>query len=332
MYVEKQLSKLENKAADIINKILNNKLSEIILKRNELYDLKKFLFIMSFRSNNRRNQYINNKFDIMTSVSIKSFMEKHYFDTPEEVWLNDIKNILDTDYDKIVDSSKEDLKKIYEGNFDDYLSSMLFSEEDSKISPNIRNDIFIEATMFICIWKTNDDSEFVVSDNSFGLFEGDIPGVYYHTFYVLSPNTILVLSNKCYHKDGEILGMLNTYYNNGFRKSWFDISLHDTPIVKYKNNKFIYENHRIKYRDSRSHDNDDEFTYKIRTISKDTVNLINSIILNHTEDLITFKSEKYLYKSIKYYNKVKENRFPLENKNYDVLKNILVNNLNKTHI
>lgn len=207
---------------------------------------------------------------------------------------------------------------------------MLFSKKDSKISPIICNDIFIEATMFICIWKTNNDSEFIISDSSFGLFEGDTPGVYYHTFYVLSPNTILVLSNKCYHNDGKILGMLNKYYKMGFRKSWFDISLHDTPTVKYKNNKF-FESNQINYRDSRSLDNKDEFTYKIRTISKNTVNLINSIILNHTEDLITFNSEKYLYKTIKHYNKVKENIFPFENKKYDVLKNILANNLNKVH-
>lgn len=259
---------------------------------------------MCYRNNKRREQYLDNNFDMLTSVSIKLFMENKKINTPKEVWLNDIKEILNTEYIDLLHSSENNFKKILDMKYMD----CLISQENINIYPATHMDLVIDAMMFLCIWKTPEDSEFVITDNSFGIFEGCQPGVYYHKFYVITPNIVIVLSNKAFHKDGQILGLLKKYYEMGFTKTLFEQCLHDIPTVKYKKEPiFAYETNNIKIKDSsNSFDINDEFTYKIRRISKETVNLINCILLDHANDYITFKSEKNLYKTIKYYNKIKK--------------------------
>lgn len=298
MYVEQELSKLESKVSIIIRKIIEN--DKITIKRNELFNLKKFLFIMCYRNNEKRIQYLNNNFNISNQISIQLYMQNKNFNTPKEVWLNDIKEILDMDYMDILKFSENDIENI------------LFDKKVTKIYPSVYIDLIIDMTMFLCIWKTDNESEFIVTDNSFGIYEGSQSNVCFHKFYVVSPNTILVLSNKAFHSDGQIIGLLNEYYKQGF-KTLFEQSLHYTPVVEYKKTDTVNIN--------------DKFTYKVKIITKEIVNLINSILLDNVQYNITFKSEKSLYKSIKYYKKM----FSNDETKFNNLENILYKNLNKTH-
>src|ERR1700731_3928582 len=78
MEVEKELGKLENKCSTLINNILNSH-DYIDIKRKDLYDLRKFLYVMMYRNKSRNEQYVRNNFDNNTREALKEFMKKYNF-------------------------------------------------------------------------------------------------------------------------------------------------------------------------------------------------------------------------------------------------------------
>lgn len=89
-YLEDELAKLENKIANIINeKILGHK--EIILKRYEVFLIRKFFWVQSFRSSRRKQQYSKKRFDFWTYSLIEPLAIDDDF---TKIWYNDIEEII----------------------------------------------------------------------------------------------------------------------------------------------------------------------------------------------------------------------------------------------
>lgn len=167
---EKEFSKIENKCSIILNNIHKSK-DNIEIKKDDLHELGKFLYIMMYRKESRKNQYIEKRFDNNTKDMLDSFMNKHKINNYEDVWLNNIKELLKTNHNQI--------------------------QYNNKIFPSIRCE-YIEFMKlnFICIWEAK-NSEFIISSKCFGIHEGKLP-LPYHVFFVISPKHVIVFSENSF--------------------------------------------------------------------------------------------------------------------------------------
>ena len=219
-YVEKELGKLEQIASDVVKQLLNPSKSEFTITATELDALKKFLFIMSFRHPRRQQQYVEGRFDIATKARQEKFMKTHNLSTFADAWLENIKIILGSD--------------------------LLPSKEDNILEPSRWKSLeqtdfwFHNIGTFVCIWEAPEPYEFIVTDNSFGIWEGNCgPGMWsqaYHHFYPVSPRRIIVLSKVTYKKD-EFIGSSRAEFDNSLglstKNSLFPEHIHNLPIPQY---------------------------------------------------------------------------------------------------
>lgn len=89
--IEKEFAKLESEIAILFQTNIINK-NPIILKRAENEKLRKFLYLLSFRSSTRKQQYIDGNFDVLTKMSLKDYVAN---DDYVDLWLREIETILD---------------------------------------------------------------------------------------------------------------------------------------------------------------------------------------------------------------------------------------------
>lgn len=169
MIVERLFSELEGKVAAIINRILEAS-NQIVLDRLEVEMVKRFLYLMEFRSKRRKSQYENKNFTPLTEMILDMKIEgKEYV----QLWLNELKILLQhTKYDM------------------DY----------NKLSLAIHWDFeyYMDQT-FIVIWDACQDERFLITDN-FGTFElsREHPPLKLFLLFPLSPRRMIVLANKMY--------------------------------------------------------------------------------------------------------------------------------------
>ncbi|CAG8629600.1 9054_t:CDS:1 [Paraglomus brasilianum] len=312
MYVEKKLSTLEGKASRMVRDIINASQTEneIVLIRKHLENLRKFLFIMNYRNRQRWSQFADEKFDSTTWALLQKHMEEHKLKKAHEVWLQNIRGILETPHNDIKDDSR-----IFSVDRMDYQLRMV--------------------DCFLVIWQAGDNDEFIITNNGFGIFEG-FTGIgptgpfqfAYHWFYVISPKLVLVLCNH---------GLRSEFIESTFSKSILADAPHPLAKVKYapisessRSTGGTTFDERLRCMGLERTEND-TLTFPFAKISSDTVSLVNSILLNETKpDLIlTFLSPSYLYKTIAKYHKHKE--VGLHERDFTGLKRMLFKELNKTH-
>lgn len=200
--VEDELKKLEGKCSVIINAIVNSN-NYIEIKRKDLNTLRKFLYIMMYRDKSRKEQYVKDNFDDNTRKMLNDFMKKYKLNTYSEVWLNNIKEILKTDYNSI--------------------------KSNNKIFSYIRWEFsFIMGSSTTCIWETKNNEEFIITSKCFEIYEGKMGNIN-HYFYVISPKKIIVLTSniKLFMESNNYIGM-------------FPTSIHKSPDINYKN-KIIFD-------------------------------------------------------------------------------------------
>jgi len=83
---------------------LENK--EITMTYTELVDLKKFLWTMSFRYPHRRRQYTESRFSEPGKILETKFMKAKCRQSLNDVWIENIKGILNEDANDSVDLSR----------------------------------------------------------------------------------------------------------------------------------------------------------------------------------------------------------------------------------
>ncbi|RIA89097.1 hypothetical protein C1645_825339 [Glomus cerebriforme] len=331
MHVEEKLSKLERQASETIHNIVKASQTEdkIVLIRKDLEELRKFLFVMNYRNGHRWSQFTNEDFDSATGLEVKNFMKQYNLRRPEEVWLQNIREILDTPHSEVKDN-----QKIFTIDRNDYKHRMI--------------------DCFLIIWQAGENDEFVITCNGFGIFEG-ITGIVfgapfqyaYHSFYVISPKLVLVLCPSAFRKE---IGTDYLYKFYDGRRSLFENVPHPAAIPNYVGsaNTSRRKSNNEQFKGNDMHDLqshlfkmalnskgiekqwNDTFTFPFVKIDSTTVHLVNFILLNEVKpDLIlTFLSHPYLYKTIVKYHKDKNVGVQHDFSN---LKKNLFTALNRTH-
>ncbi|CAG8455068.1 21252_t:CDS:1 [Dentiscutata erythropus] len=340
MRVEKKLSILEEKASKVVRDIIETSQmkSQIVLLRKDLADLRKFLFIMDYRKPSRRNQFADKRFDIVTGSMVENFMQEHNLQSSQEVWLQNVREIIDTPHEDVKDNTR-----IFVVDRMDYRLRMI--------------------DCFLAIWQAGENDEFIMTSNSFGLFEGinyDVPiqvggfggprQIAFHWFYVISPKLAVVLCASGF-REGVGFEALDKFLGFKHRSIFKNVS-HPPPIPEYvgfkEPSKLRPESEFDKPFDFREFDNrfdwwanqsglkkqdNDKFTFTFVKANSATVHLVNSILLNEANpDLqLSFLSLPYLYKTIvKYYKNFKDNNF-MPSQDFSKMKRTLFIALNKTH-
>lgn len=220
MEVEKKFSQLENEVSQIIERFLYEK-QRVTVTRYELMRLKKFFFLMEFRSERRRDQYLKCNFDVFT----KSIIDQHVEDGDYlGLWIRELAYILDNDIDNMV--------------------------ENPDLTWMIKTDLSMAwKHTFLIVWDSYQGEEFVLTDN-YGTFEwsSNMPIKTVH-LYPISPRRMLGFANKAYeHPKGVV------HVPTRFSIELFKFPKNKKKILhQYKpDDEFIYQvirisNHDVRY-------------------------------------------------------------------------------------
>ena len=196
-YIEEKFSKLEGKAAHLINQIHDARpKKKITITRHQVETLRKFTFLMHYRKATNVASYFSQDHPENAPLAawIRNFKEKNGFKHDFDVWLFGMRYYLDTPHHAII-STAEELKKKYG---DVKLAEMMIR---TQLDADFENWHAIEYESisngyFLGICEAADGEEFVLGSNGFGLWEGTLmgePGV--HRLYVISPQVAIILKD-----------------------------------------------------------------------------------------------------------------------------------------
>jgi hypothetical protein len=164
---------------------------------------------MAYRHDQRRNQYMNNTFDNLTREIIVEYMNYNHITTIQDVWFHNLKWLVLTDVTTIFKECNR--------------FGLLNFTPKFKINSIELNDFMLYQFYYVSLWEAEDGSEFIITNNSFGCFEG-VPA--YHYLFVLSPTRIIALTNRA---------------NN--RKTVFSTFIHNQLTIKkidnFQTNSYI---------------------------------------------------------------------------------------------
>ncbi|KAF9195665.1 hypothetical protein BGZ49_003012, partial [Haplosporangium sp. Z 27] len=231
MEFEKLLSKFESSTATFIHAIISGS-NDISLSRAKLLEFKKFMFIMMYRNESRRGQYLQESFDVPTRVLIENHMRFNHIGNIQEVWFRNLKWIIKTPFEEIMDEvekANSPMRRFGRSkDFADILknSSAALREYNGPINSIELLDFSHLIMHYVCIWEAPEGSEFILTDNGFGNYEGP-GGITLHNFFVISPRYVVVLSQRGFMQGSETDEILMS--------SWFQ-DLHtkeDNPVCEY---------------------------------------------------------------------------------------------------
>ncbi|KAG0212716.1 hypothetical protein BGX28_005749 [Mortierella sp. GBA30] len=306
MMFEKLLSKLESSSATFIRKVWSGE--ALSLTRAQLADLKKFLAIMMYRGEHRRSQYFDDNFDISTRLSIYKHMQANKIHRIQDVWFDNLKWLIKTPTEDIT----EEFMRAHNAPMNPFAIATGYN---GPIHVTELLDFGYMMHNYVCIWEAEEGSEFILSEGCFGAFEGDI-GIQFHNFYIVSPKYAIVLVNRLY--------MFSNMERMPFRKSWFEKELRPNPDAIYTKGPLPTNFTAADFTAT------DVFKYRRVVVPKQKVYLVNSILLDARRKCLTYKSSISMYKSVRYYDKNKEELF--DNKHdYSILKGNLFAEMNRTH-
>ncbi|KFZ09238.1 hypothetical protein V502_08856 [Pseudogymnoascus sp. VKM F-4520 (FW-2644)] len=192
--LENQLADLERIAGRVVAKVrkgfeAGNK--DVWITRPERDTLRKFLFIMKYRSSNMHKRFYHETFEDYTADDREQLLEyvrEKGFDKPIDVWFDNIKAILELEMDPGGEWMKEIRKRAYPADaewFVHHTQSMY---------------------MALCTPSEKGD-EFLLTENGYGIHEGPVSGqldpstgkftatsyTEYHVFAPISPRLMIVL-------------------------------------------------------------------------------------------------------------------------------------------
>ncbi|KAG0351237.1 hypothetical protein BGX24_007901, partial [Mortierella sp. AD032] len=173
---------------------------------------------MKYRCEGRRGQYYNIQFDLTTLLSIKKHMDNKNIKKVQDVWFDNLKWLIETPVDRIL----EEFEKAVDFVPDNPFASSLQYQGPIHVAELL--DFGYMTTYYVCIWQAEEGSEFILTDNCFGTFEGD-KGYSFHNFFVVSPRYAIVLVSRLY--------MMNKIDMLSLRKSSFSEKLHANPEAVY---------------------------------------------------------------------------------------------------
>ncbi|CAO3567940.1 unnamed protein product [Mortierella alpina] len=315
MKFEKLLAKHECTAATFIRQTWAEG-TDLSMTRAQLMDMKRFLVVMMYRSENRRSQYFNQKFDPLTAFSVKKHMAHNRLPSVQAVWFENLKWIIETSVEDIM----SEFKKLLFARAESAQPMAPISPYLGPIHSSELQDFGCMMGLTIaCVWQAEEGSEFILSEGCFGSWEG-VPGAWFHNFFIVSPRLAIVLVSRTY--------LEQRTQNKPYWTSMFGDKLHAYPETVYKRGP-PPTNLNLMNLEAFSTP-DDVFKYKRIVVPKEEVYKVNSIFLDARQESLTYKSQVSMYKSLRYYDKVKRVLFH-ECHDYSILRRKLFSDLNRTH-
>jgi hypothetical protein len=297
--VEAELSKLESRAAEILQKV--KKAHEkgetgISLNRSERNRLRKFLFIMKYRGPSYYEKYFSgdhNSYQREDKHLLRSYMEEKGIENPRDVWLHNLRAILDLDMDA-------------EGRWMETLPQVMFPADAAMFKFHVQSSY----TAF-CTPKEEDD-DFILTDQCYNVFEGPIHDsalaatgedtgplyMCFHEFCPISPRLIIVLRSCALP---EALGDTNHKIRD-VRKALLEAAatqfpnpenvksiLADLPVAKAMSSHARVINGQLELAPGETGKprNNDKFSFRFWPIERRHVDIINSIFL---DDILNCRS------------------------------------------
>jgi hypothetical protein len=305
-YIEVALAKLEGKAASICKRIQDAQQagkSTFSLSRAEKDDvLRKFLYIMLYRSGIFRDKYYTNIEDYQGSdkPQIVDFMQKKGFKTLKQVWAHHLRIILDTRID-------------VGGSWKNIVREEMAPDNATHYIERITH-CFLSV-----VQPESDDDEFILTENGFAIFEGNAswnaPTGYqfyvYHCLAPIAPRLMLVLRDNMLRTDlkAKMKHMRQVGVRTGAMPQLPSL-LEDLPVSPPK----------TSYSDgSQEFTENDEFLFEITKISKRHIHNMHGIMLSEARKSVSFLSSKSAAASVEYWLEDRGTLPSRENPEYDML-------------
>ena len=299
-HVEELLSKLESSAAIIYHRIKKDHESgkyNFSITRKDLNLLRKFLFVMRYRSPGFWSKYTgtidtyeHNDRDILIE-----FLKERSITDLRQVWLINLEVIVRTEIDADGEWLQTIGREMFGGDANMYVFHMR------------------ESYMAFCETQSSED-EFIITDNGFGIFEGpvvfdpanlkstgadgspprfrDAAYTEFHKLAPLSPRLILVLRSN-YLRDEPIWEKRRKVSNELDPQRNSDSVLQDLPIKPPKIHYWL-----LPKKSKPVHTLEDEFFFEIYKTKTEQVHVINTIMLQEAVRSITWVSDESLVRSL----------------------------------
>ncbi|KAF3150002.1 hypothetical protein TWF225_005864 [Orbilia oligospora] len=326
--------------------------SDIIrLKRSDVWDFRKYLFLMTFLRNRDRNTHLLQTSEAMGEAKEKrtAFMAVHNLNHPRDLWLHNAAVILDTPHHQI--------------SYNKFLFDL--DQEDYRTNARER---------FMVFWEAGPNDEFILTDNSFGGMEigrleakhtmpkrlkpSDLQKRLYsrdymwHQIFVLSPKLAVALCH------GTMINQSLAHQHRdryGLRPSLLDRLPHPLPQGYYKDMhlkecKFLKPEWKIpdevedlfgrpadkgKFVANLEAKANSELEFMVSTLSSAQVALVNMVLLQNQSistavDKVVYRNPAALYRAIEEYGKHDWPIFMDEKQHsYKSLKKKIYNQFNK---
>ncbi|KAE8149083.1 hypothetical protein BDV25DRAFT_130646 [Aspergillus avenaceus] len=311
-HIEDKLGKLESQAARIIKKAADAFKSNdtLELARYERDVLRKFLFLMKYRSSGMFERYNHDTieaYDANDKHRMEAYMREKGYKVPRDVWFANLQSFLDLDLDP-------DLLWISKVRDQAFLNdAMMF--------------IMHMQFKFMAFCRPREEGdEFLLTHNVYGIHEGPsnvtfdpakkrlVEGAWtdYHNFAPISPKVLIVLrSSLLINPSDEGAEELQGFWNDlrGIIKEKHNFPgesgslLKSLPIKKCGNSYSEVINGKFVLKPNRGPRSGDKFYFTCFSISSYHVNLINGLFLEEAvkADILVYKSRLALGRALKAY-------------------------------
>ncbi|KIM39489.1 hypothetical protein M413DRAFT_446987 [Hebeloma cylindrosporum] len=308
-HLEVKFSLLENKASNAIRSIHDGlQASTFTLSRTELATVRKFIFLMHYRTEAVSSRYFQETDPQNAPIAewIRTYKATRRLETGIDIWRDGLK-YYHTPHSEIM-ATGERLRERYG---DPRLREMLRERFD----PGLEEEWFaldywsLANYFFLGVWEAAEGSEFVLGGTAFGLWEGLIygsPGA--HRLYVVSPRIAIVL-RRTFLRQHQFNDSSAVVYSclAGIPIGPPKIKYADERMVFTKSDDvdpWIHKSMFDTYLASKTAQ-DDGFTFPITKLSTSQTYSVNEVIMMHSnlhsEGSLTFSSAKVMLDTLKMY-------------------------------
>lgn len=323
-HIEEQLSVLESRAGEVIStirKAFEAEKTEVWITRTQRDILRKFLFIMKYRSSGFHSRYCHDDADDYDSddrEKMLKHMKERGIKKPIDVWFDNIKGILDLKMDCGLEWMEKLSKRIYPDDAEWFINN-------------------VQQFYMALVTPTNPDDEFLLTQNAYSIHEGaetekfnPVTGkmecsayTEFHLFAPIAPRLLIVLRTFLLPVPEEDFNETIREWREAAYKVSMEPHLHpeaaglflrDLPIRKALNSYSKIVDGRYVLLNAGPIGASDRFGFRFFPLSGEYVNKINGIMLeeSHRIDLIVSNNKATTYKTLQHYL-ASYNRFEISN-------------------
>ncbi|KAM0429597.1 hypothetical protein ACHAPT_006193 [Fusarium lateritium] len=291
--IEKMFGQMESEASRIFRRItttFDQGQPHIWLSRTERNLLRKFLFLLKYRGSTFHRRFYHGdaeSYDSNDKELLQDYMKEHGFEKPLDVWFHNLETIMTLEMDAEKKWTQTIIDRMFPGDARWFVMHVEFNY------------------MAICT-PANPDEEFILSDNSYNVFEGpntfiedEVTGertgswhVGFHEFAPVSPRLMLILRSFSLPVPEEDKVQSVREWRRDMRKLCVDnifgpdtkSMMHDLPVHKARNSysEIVDGVPVLKPGRSKGFSKDDRFCFSFFPLKKGHVRKINGILLDNS--------------------------------------------------